>query len=140
MRAFALAVLLAPALALGAVAQDKPAAPAPTPQTEQQATPPATPPAAATEQASKSLVLTEAQAKEWVGKPVYSNEGKKIGEVVAFARGADDVVAEMHADIGGFLGLGETRVKLTADQFELKGDRVIIDMTSAQAKDLPKVE
>jgi hypothetical protein len=136
MRAFALAVLLAPALAFGAVAQDKPAAPAPTPQTEQQATPPA----AATEQTGKSLVLTEAQAKEWVGKPVYSNEGTKIGNVAAFARGNDDVVAEMHADIGGFLGLGETRVKLTADQFELKGDRVIIDMTSAQAKDLPKVE
>jgi hypothetical protein len=36
--------------------------------------------------------------------------------------------------------LGETRVKLTPAQFELKGDRVIIDMTSAQAKDLPKVE
>lgn len=136
MRAFALAVLLAPVLAFGAVAQDKPAAPAPMPQTEQQATPPA----AVTEQASKSLVLTEAEAKAWVGKPVYSSEGKKIGEVAAFALGADGVVTEMHADIGGFLGLGETRVKLMPAQFTLNSDRVNIDLTSAQAKDLPKVE
>jgi hypothetical protein len=135
MRALTLAVFLAPAFAFGAIAQDKPAVP-PTPQTEQQATPPA----AAAEQATKNLVLTEEQVKTWVGKPLYSNDGKKIGEVVAFARGADNVVTEMHADIGGFLGLGETRIKMTPAQFELKGDRVIIDMTSAQAKDLPKVE
>jgi hypothetical protein len=117
------------------MAQDTPAPPAPS-QVEQ----PATPPAAATAPAAMEMVLTEEQAKTWVDKPVYTNDGKKIGEVVAFARGADDVVTEMHADIGGFLGLGETRVKLTPAQFELKGDRVIIDMTSAQAKDLPKVE
>ena len=86
------------------------------------------------------MVLTAEQVKTWVDKPVYSKDGKKIGEVVTFARGADDVVSEMHADIGGFLGLGETRVRLTPAQFELKGDRVIIDMTSAQAKDLPRVE
>ena len=78
--------------------------------------------------------------KTWVGKPLYSNDGKNLGEVVAFARGGDNIVTEMHADIGGFLGLGETRVKLTPAQFELKGDRVIIEMNSAQAKDLPKVE
>jgi hypothetical protein len=135
MRAFALATLLAPALAFGAVAQDKPA-PVPTPMTEQQVKPPA----AGSEKVSAGLILTEDQANDWVGKPVYANDGKRIGDVAAFERGADDVVAEMHADIGGFLGLGETRVKLTPTQFELKDDRVIIDMTSEQAKDLPKVE
>jgi hypothetical protein len=135
MRAFVLAILLVPALAFGAVAQGTPA-PAPTPQTEQQATPPA----AGSEKVRENLVLTEAQAQEWVGKPIYSSDGNKIGDVAAFARGTDNIVTEMHADIGGFLGLGQTRVKLTPTQFELKGDRVIIDMTSAQAKDLPKVE
>jgi len=137
MRAFVLAILLVPALAFGAVAQDTPTpAPAPTPQIEQQATPPA----AGSQQVTENVVLTEAQAQEWIGKPIYSSEGNKIGDVAAFARSTDDVVTEMHADIGGFLGLGQTRVKLTPAQFELKADRVIINMTSAQAKDLPKVE
>ena len=135
MRTLALAVILAPALSFGAMAQEEPANP-PMPQAERQAAPPA----AATEQAARDIVLTEEQVKTWVGKPLYSNDGKNLGEVVAFARGGDNIVTEMHADIGGFLGLGETRVKLTPAQFELKGDRVIIDMNSAQAKDLPKVE
>jgi hypothetical protein len=46
----------------------------------------------------------------------------------------------MQADIGGFLGLGETRVRLTPAQFKLQGDRAVLDLTAAQAKDLPKVQ
>ena len=49
------------------------------------------------------------------------------------------IIAKMHADIGGFLGLGETRVKLMPAQFTLQGDRVILNVTAAQAKDLPKI-
>ena len=134
MRALTFAVFLAPAFALSAMAQDKPAVPT-TPQAEQQSAP-----AKTAEKTGKELVLTQDQIKAWVGKPVYSSDGKNIGEVAAFARGEDGVVTEMHADIGGFLGLGETRVRLMPAQLELKGDRVLIDMTSAQAKDLPRVE
>lgn len=135
MRTFALAAILAPAFAFGAMAQDTPTTPE-TPQVEQ----PAVPPVAAPAPANDDMALTDEQVKTLVGKPVYSSDEQKIGEVVAFARGEDGVVTEMHADIGGFLGLGETRVKLTPDQIELKDDRVIIDVTSADAKDLPKVE
>lgn len=87
-----------------------------------------------------AMVLTAEQAKGWVSKPIYSSDGKNVGEIAAFARGTDDKVNEMHADIGGFLGLGETRVKLTPAQFKLSGDRATIDMTAAQAKDLPRVQ
>jgi hypothetical protein len=86
------------------------------------------------------ITLTDAQAKGWVDKPIYSSDNKQIGEVVSFKRGADNVVTEMHADIGGMLGLGETRVKLTPQQFKLQGDRVLLNMTQAQAKNLPKVK
>ena len=95
--------------------------------------------AAATSTPASSMMLTEQEAKSWIDKPVYSNDGKKLGEVAAFQRGADNTISEMHADIGGFLGIGETRVKLTPAQFKLQSDRVLIDMTAAQAKDLPKV-
>ena len=95
-------------------------------------------PAATT--ASPKVTLTEVQAKRWIDKPVYSSDNKQIGEVVAFKRGADNVVTEMHADIGGMLGMGESRVKLMPTQFKLQGDRVVLNLTQEQAKTLPKVE
>lgn len=98
-------------------------------------------PAASTTTAADTakMTLTEAQAKSWVDKLVYSSDNKQIGEVVAFKRGADNVVTEMHADIGGMMGMGETRVKLMPAQFKLQGDRVILNLTQDQAKNLPKV-
>lgn len=135
-RAITLTTLLASGLAFGAVAQTKSDAPA-LPAAGAQET---TSPSLKTEQKITDLVLTDQQANAWVGKPVYSSDNKKIGQVVAFARGADNVVSEMHADIGGFLGLGETRVKLTADQIGLEEGRIVLDATAAQAKDLPKLE
>lgn len=99
-----------------------------------------TPAASTTAKAGEAkMTLTEAQAKSWVDKPVYSSDNKQVGEVVAFKRGADNVVTEMHADIGGMLGLGETRVKLMPEQFKLQGERVILNLTQEQAKNLPKV-
>lgn len=86
------------------------------------------------------ITLTEQQANSWVDKPVYSSDGKEIGEVVAFKRGADNVVTEMHLDVGGTLGMGETRVKVMPQQFKLQNDRVVLNLTEAQAKDLPKIE
>jgi hypothetical protein len=97
-------------------------------------------PAAAIPAQGATLSLTEQEAKSWIDKPVYSSDGKKVGEVAAFQRSGDNSVTEMHADIGGFLGIGETRVRLTPAQFKLQGDRVLIDLTAAQAKDLPTVQ
>jgi len=122
-RSISLAAVLAAAFALPALAQSSAVK---------------TPPAAAVE-ATAPLKLTEAQAKSWVDKEVYSSDGKKLGEIAAFARGTDDTVSEMHIDIGGFLGIGETRVKLMPAQFKLEGDRAVLNVTAAQAKDLPKV-
>ncbi len=86
-----------------------------------------------------TLTLTEEQANSWIDKPVYSSDGKEVGEIVAFNRGADNRVTEMHADIGGLLGLGETRVTIAPSQFKLEGDRAVLNMTEAEAKNLPKV-
>lgn len=46
----------------------------------------------------------------------------------------------MQADIGGFLGMGETRVRLTPAQFKLQEDRVTLSVTAEQAKTLPTVQ
>lgn len=84
--------------------------------------------------------LTAAQATAWKDKPVYSSDAKKIGEVRGFNRAGDDSVLELLADIGGFMGIGETHVRATPAQFELQADRVLLKMTSDQAKALPKVQ
>jgi hypothetical protein len=116
-------------------------------QTTAPKTTPSTPPAAsnaakpdATKPDAAKMTLTEQQAKSWVDKAIYSSDNKEIGEVAAFKRGADNVVLEMHADVGGALGMGETRVKLMPEQFKLQGDRVVLNLTEAQVKDLPKIK
>ncbi len=123
-RPVAIAALFAAAFVLPSLAQDA--------KTE------SSPPAVA--KVVTPLKLTEEQAKTWIDKQVYSSDDKKVGEVAAFARGTDNTVTEMHIDMGGVLGIGETRVKLMPAQFQLVGDRAVLNLTAAQAKDLPKIE
>jgi hypothetical protein len=131
----ALATILAAGIALPALGQDA-GKPQPLPSVTQ---PAPSGPVIVTPSATR-LMLTAPEATAWVDKPVYSSDGKKLGEVAAFQRNPDNTVTEMHADIGGFLGIGETRVKLVPTQFKLQGDRVVLDVTAAQAKDLPVIK
>ena len=88
---------------------------------------------------SEVITLTDEQVKGWIAKSVYSSDSKNIGEVVEFTRDSSGKVTEMHADIGGFLGLGQTRVRLMPSEFKLLDDRVVLSITAEQAKTLPKV-
>ncbi len=45
----------------------------------------------------------------------------------------------MHADIGGFLGMGETRVRLMPSDFRLGESTVTLTMTADQVKTLPPI-
>jgi sporulation protein YlmC with PRC-barrel domain len=121
-RTLTLATALAAVLALPAIAEDIKA-----------------PSTAASSAQTAGLSLTSQEAEAWIGKPVYSSDGKKLGEVAAFQRAADNKVTEIHADIGGFLGLGEHRIRLLPAQINLASDRIVINMTAAQAKELPKI-
>lgn len=89
--------------------------------------------------ASAGLSLSMQEGENWIKKPVYSNDGKKIGAVASFQRDADNKVVGMHADIGGYFGFGSSRVDLTTSQFRLQGDRVELDLTAAEVKALPVV-
>jgi PRC-barrel domain len=120
------ASLLASAVAF---AQTSPPAPSPTSPV----------PPAMERSALEAPTLNEQQAKDWINKVVYSSENTNVGEVAAFARDANGKVMEMHADIGGFLGMGETRVRLMPAQFKLMGDRVVLNLNADQVKSLPKI-
>jgi PRC-barrel domain len=89
---------------------------------------------------TQKITLTEDQAKNWIDKPVFSSDDQELGEVAAFKRSVDNTVLEMHADIGGLLGIGETRVSVTPAQFKLQNDRVVLTLTKEQANALPKVK
>ncbi len=95
--------------------------------------------AAPTDALPSKVTLTDDQAKEWVGKTVYTSDEKNIGEVALLARDASGGVTELQADIGGFLGLGETRVAIPADRFEIGDEKIILKMTEAEVKNLPPV-
>lgn len=89
---------------------------------------------------SQAASLSDAQAKAWEDKAVYSSDGKKVGEVAKIMRDNSGKITEMQADVGGFLGIGETRVRLMTNQFMLAGDRVNLLVSSEQVKGLPKVD
>ena len=114
-------------------------------QTTSPANPPGTaekmaPPAASTTTVTKDgLVLTEAQANAWIKKAVYSSDGKNVGEVTALKRDATGKVSELQAGIGGFIGIGETQVRVMSAQFKLANDRVVLSLTADQVKTLPAI-
>lgn len=123
-----LALAFSATLAASAVAQTTTT----TPETAPSVSTPAT-------RDSAAMTLTDEQAKAWVNKSVYSSDAKTVGEVAAVQRDPSGKVTELHADIGGFLGLGETRVRVMPSQFKLENDRIILNVTSEQAKALPKI-
>ena len=130
-RSISLAAVIAAALALPAAAQTAPA-----PATPPAATAP-TAPSVTSAPKSAGAMMTSQEALTWVGKPVYSSDDKNLGKVVLLVRGADNAVSELDADIGGFLGLGATHVKIMPAQFKLQVDRVNLTLTAEQAKNLP---
>jgi len=71
----------------------------------------------------------------WVGRAVYSSEGKHLGEVAAIAPD------QLYVDVGGFLGIGETCVLVSdSDIGTVEPDRIVLKMTEAQAKNLPSTD
>jgi hypothetical protein len=96
------------------------------------------PPSTASEK-SNPMNLTDTDAKNWVGKPVYSSDGKKLGSVALIERDTAGNITDLQADIGGFLGLGETRIRAMPAQFTLGTDRVVLNVPADGAKSLPQV-
>lgn len=90
--------------------------------------------------ASPTMTLSEQDGKQWVDKPVYSSDGQNLGEVADFQRNSDGKVVGMHADVGGLWGFGQKRINLVPSQFKFDSDRVVLGLTAAQAKALPRVQ
>ena len=83
--------------------------------------------------AQQKKVAPAQESDAWlVGLPLYSSDGKKLGQVteVVTAAGQRAVRAEM----GSFLGLGPTSILIPEEMVERKPDRVEIIMTASEIK------
>ena len=83
--------------------------------------------------------LTPQDAQGWAGKPVYSNDGKELGKVTRLESGPENKATQLYTDIGSVTGSGKHQVILPATRFSLESDRIVLDMTAAQATKLPKM-
>jgi hypothetical protein len=112
-------------------------------------TQPSTPPAAVAPTPKEStakqptqtpMKLSETEAKALIDATVVSSDNQEVGEVAAIQRDSEGKVTELHADIGGFLGFGQSRIRLMPSQFTVSNKRVMLTLTAEQVSNLPKIE
>jgi sporulation protein YlmC with PRC-barrel domain len=87
--------------------------------------------------ASHAVVTEPPLAQALVGTPIYSSDAQKVGQIAAIDVGADGRINAVQAEIDGFLGLGSASVRITSDQFEQKGDRIVLAKTADQVRGVP---
>lgn len=134
------ASLMTSAAAVAQPAPSRPDTTSPAPIESPRSTRPDSPQSTTPLRQSQSAALSDTQAKAWEKKDIYSADGKKVGDVHKIMRDSSGMVTELQADVGGFLGIGETRVRLMPNQFNLAGDRVALSLNADQVKTLPKVD
>jgi hypothetical protein len=82
--------------------------------------------------------VSPAPTDDWVGRDVYSSDNANLGEVADLYRNPETQVAQLYVDMGGILGIGETRKLISADQIQdVQEDRIILKLTEAEADQLP---
>jgi hypothetical protein len=89
--------------------------------------------------ARTTFIVTADDAKNWMGRPVYSSDNKKIGEIIEIKRDPDNKVTEAYIDTGTFLGIGGTRYRVTSDQIqEVKPDGLVLTLRESEVKSVPQ--
>jgi hypothetical protein len=74
--------------------------------------------------------------EQWVGRYVYSSDGKDLGEIASVKKTSTS--SDIFFDMGGFLGIGATRKHVASDQIQdVLSDRIVLRLSEADAKSLP---
>jgi hypothetical protein len=78
-----------------------------------------------------------AASEEWIGRSVFSSDGKELGKVATIEKDGN----AFFADLGGFLGLGATRTHIAHDKIQsVTEDRIVLKLSEGEAKNLPAAE
>jgi sporulation protein YlmC with PRC-barrel domain len=90
---------------------------------------------------AKTFTATADEAKGWVGRPVYSSDGKKVGEVIEIKHDPDTKITEAYIDTGTFLGMGATQYRVTSQQIEeVMPDSLVLTLKESEVKSLPPAD
>ena len=85
--------------------------------------------------------VTPAEVNYWIGKPVYSDDNKRVGEITDLRRKSDNNVTEVYYKSGGFLGIGAKHYEITAEQIhQVQGNKVVLTLNEGEATGLPQVQ
>jgi sporulation protein YlmC with PRC-barrel domain len=76
--------------------------------------------------------------EKFIGKDVYGTNGNEVGELNNLLIDPDGRVRAALIEFGGFLGIGEHRIAVPWDQMSVQGNRLVVNMTEAQVKALPR--
>jgi hypothetical protein len=87
---------------------------------------------------SQSSVIAGMRREELVGKSVYGMHGQQAGEVADVVTTSGGQTASVLLDVGGFLGLGEKRISIPAQELKFDGNRISShSMTAEQIRNMP---
>jgi sporulation protein YlmC with PRC-barrel domain len=83
-------------------------------------------------------VLTADEATGWIGRSIFSADGKKVGEVIEVMRDPENKVTELSVDTGTYLGMGATQYRVTSEQIqEVRPDGLVLTLKESEVKSLP---
>jgi sporulation protein YlmC with PRC-barrel domain len=72
------------------------------------------------------------------GLPVFSSDGKNLGQVVQVERTADGKIQSIQIQVGRLLGLGEKTITIDGSKIEQLGDRIRAMMSADQIRQIPE--
>jgi hypothetical protein len=90
---------------------------------------------------ARGFIVAEQDVRNWLGRPIFSRDNKKIGEIIDVKRGPNNEVTDIYFDSGTFLGMGAKRYHITASQIDdMKPNGVMVSLNEAQVKALPATD
>lgn len=82
---------------------------------------------------------TALSEEKLVGKKVQTIDGEDLGEIEKAVMSGGNVDAVL-IDVGGFLGIGEKRVAIPADELSMQGEDFTVGMTKDEVEQLPEYQ